>query len=183
LHALERQFAGGRALQQGHGQAPSQECELVALAGGAPTLLCDATAGTSVGDAQQLVREIQQFVAALDYQRVQQHEEQRVPARGFQPAQLLSGHPRPPRSARRGSPNGPTAGCISITSKRARIGATSAARSSRRCPASSRARGAACAGLSRRTLGRPSPKKRYSAFSDAGARFTFDAAAFFSTCG
>ncbi len=70
---------------------------------------------------------------------------------------------------------------ISITSDRARIGAASAARSSRRCPASSSARGAASAGLSRRTFGRPSPRQRYSASSDASARFTVDAAARRST--
>ena len=71
--------------------------------------------------------------------------------------------------------------CISITSARARTGAPSAARSSRRCAASSSARGAPSVGLSRRTCGRPSSRQRYSASSEASARLTVDAAARRST--
>jgi hypothetical protein len=70
---------------------------------------------------------------------------------------------------------------INITSARALTGAASAARSSPRWPASSNARGAARVGFLRRTFGRPSPRHRYSASSDASARFTVDAAARFST--
>jgi hypothetical protein len=66
---------------------------------------------------------------------------------------------------------------ISTTSARGRTGALSAARSNRRCVASSSARGAAIVGLSRPTCGRPSPRHRYSASSDARARLTVEAAA------
>jgi hypothetical protein len=72
---------------------------------------------------------------------------------------------------------------INTTSDRARIGAASAARSNRRCPASSSARGAASAGFSRRTFGRPNSKQRYNASNHASAKFTVEGAAFRSTCG
>ena len=83
--ALDRQLAGRGAFEQDDRQAPSEERELVALARGAATLLFDAPARASVGEAQQLVEEVKQLVAALDHERVQQHEHERVPACGLQP--------------------------------------------------------------------------------------------------
>ena len=71
-----------RRIEQDDRQASPEERELVALARGAATLLLNASARAAVGQAQQLVEEIEQLVAALDHERVQQHEHERVPACG-----------------------------------------------------------------------------------------------------
>lgn len=62
------------------------------MAGGLSALVTDASAGAAVGQAQQLVKEVQQLIATLDDQRLQQHQHQRVPARRFKSAYLLGGH-------------------------------------------------------------------------------------------
>jgi len=66
--SFDRQLAGRGAFEQDHRQAPSEECELVALAGGPSTLLLDTPTRASVGQAQELVEEIQQLVAAFDHE-------------------------------------------------------------------------------------------------------------------
>jgi hypothetical protein len=66
-YALERQLAGGGALQKDHGEALPEGGELVALAGAAPALLINAASRAAIGQAQQLVEQVQQLVAALDH--------------------------------------------------------------------------------------------------------------------
>jgi hypothetical protein len=56
---------------------------------------------TPLGQAQQLVELIQQLVAALNGERVQQDEHERVAACGLQAPQLPGGHPAPERSSAR----------------------------------------------------------------------------------
>ena len=98
--ALQGQLAGRGALQQDHRELPAEGGELVALAGGLAALLLDAAAGAAIAETQQLVELVQQLVTALDHEGMQQHEQQRVPARGLQAPQLLGGHPPPERLQR-----------------------------------------------------------------------------------
>ena len=98
--AVQRQLAGRGALEQDHRELPAERGELVALAGGLAALLVDAAPRAPIAEAQQLVELVQQLVAALDHERLQQHEHQRVAARGLQTPQLLGGHPAPERLQR-----------------------------------------------------------------------------------
>ncbi len=78
----------------------AQGGELIALTGGAPALFIYAASRAAVGQAQELVEQVQQLVAALDHQRVQQHQQQRVPAGGLKAPELLGGHPAAQRLKR-----------------------------------------------------------------------------------
>ena len=98
--AVHRQLAGRGAFEQDQRELAAQRGELVALAGGLAALLVDAAPSTPVAQAQQLVELIQQLVAALDHERVQQDQHERVAARGLQAPQLLGGHPAPERLER-----------------------------------------------------------------------------------
>jgi hypothetical protein len=66
-------------------------------AGGLAALLVNAPPRAAVGVAQQLVKQIQQLVAALEIQLGEHSEDQRVPPRGLQARDRLRRHPRPGR--------------------------------------------------------------------------------------
>ena len=91
-HPLERHLAGGDALEQDHRELLAECGELIALAGGLSALVIHASAGAAIGQAQQLVKEVQQLIATLDHECLQQHQHQRVAARGLKSPDLLGGH-------------------------------------------------------------------------------------------
>jgi hypothetical protein len=98
--ALDRQLAGRGAFEQDPRELMSERGELVALAHGLAALLVDAAPRATVAEAQQLVELVQQLVTALDHQRLQQHQQQRMAASWLQTPQLLGGHPPPKRLQR-----------------------------------------------------------------------------------
>lgn len=64
----------------------AQRGELIALPGGPAALLIHAAPGVPIAQAQQLVKDVEQLIAAPDHQRVHQRQRQRVSLSGFQPA-------------------------------------------------------------------------------------------------
>jgi hypothetical protein len=78
--ALHGQLAGRGALQQDPRELAAQGGELVALTSGPAALFVDTAPCASIAEAQQLVELVQQLVAALDHERVQQHQQQQVAA-------------------------------------------------------------------------------------------------------
>ena len=93
-------LTGRGALQQDPRHPSAERGELVALARGAPALLVDAPLGAAAREAQQLVGLVQRLVAPLDYERLRQREQHRMPAHRFQTSQLLGGHAPPERLER-----------------------------------------------------------------------------------
>jgi hypothetical protein len=71
---LERHLAGRDALKQDHRQLPAERGELIALSGGLATLLVHAAASAAIAQAQQLAKQVEQPIATLDRQRLQQHQ-------------------------------------------------------------------------------------------------------------